>query len=101
MNPETYLFRIQTDPNTSPTATAFFGEKVTVGETTFKNDIARTVNWNLTDQDQSITLGNKTLTYAEVSAFVTAIAYQELEAAIAKEAAAALANEELNSQNNV
>jgi len=75
---ETYLFRIQTDPNASadPTGTAFFGEKTTVGEKVFRDDLATSVSWRLLD-DKTITVAGKTLTYSEVSAFVTAIAYQE------------------------
>ncbi len=75
---ETYLFRIQTDPNASadPVGTAFFGEKTTVGDKVFKDDLASSVSWRLLD-DKTVTVSGKTLTYAEVSAFVTAIAYQE------------------------
>ncbi len=75
---ETYLFRIQTDPNASadPVGTALFGEKTTVGEKVFKDDLATSVSWRLLD-NKTITVDGQTLTYAKVSAFVTAIAYQE------------------------
>ena len=79
---EQYLFRIQCDPNASndPTSTAFFGEKTTVGDKVFKDDLASSVSWRLL-ADTEVTVGELTLTYAQVSAFVTAIAYQEKAAA--------------------
>ena len=75
---ETYLFRIQTDPNASasPVSTAYFGEATTVNGIVFRNDLAQTVTWPL-QSDQTVTVSGTTLTYTQVSAFVTAIAYQE------------------------
>lgn len=74
---ETYLYRIQTDPNASanPTATAFFGERVTVDDQVFDKPIASQVSWELGSTD-TVTVGDRTLTYAEVSAFLVAIANQ-------------------------
>ncbi len=74
---ESYLYRIQCDPHASadPTATAFFGEKVTVEGQVFDKPIASQVSWPLSSED-TVTVGELTLTYAEVSAFVVAIAHQ-------------------------
>lgn len=76
---ETYLFRIQTDPNASanPIATAFFQTKTTVGGVEFVSPQMQTVSWPLNEEGKSVTVGGKTLTYAEVSAAVVAIAYAE------------------------
>lgn len=76
---ETYLYRIQTDPNESanPTATAFFRTKTTVGGVEFVSPQMQTVSWPLNDESKSVTVNGKTLTYAEVSAAVVAVAYAE------------------------
>lgn len=81
----TKLARIQTDPNSSddPLATAYFSQTTTVGEQTFE---ARwvSVSWKLKDTTKSVTVNGKTMLYAEVSQFVTAIADQEYAATLAK-----------------
>lgn len=76
---EEYLFRIQTDPNASadPISTAFFGKKTTVDGDVFKNDMAKSVSWRLLDTESAVTVDGVTLTYAQVSQFVTAVAYQQ------------------------
>jgi hypothetical protein len=74
---ESYLYRIQTDPSASadPVATAFFGERATVEGQVFDRPIASQVSWPLGSGD-TVTVGELTLTYAQVSAFVVAIAHQ-------------------------
>lgn len=77
-----YLFRIQTDPNASedPTATAIYGDRVTVNGVEFRNDLAAEVSWRLHDtKEVTFTAGGVTYTlpYYVVSAGVTAIADQE------------------------
>lgn len=76
---ETYLFRIQTDPNASasPVATAFFQTKTTVDGSEFISPQMQAVSWPLNEAGKSVTVAGKTLTYAEVSAAVVAIAYAE------------------------
>ena len=76
---EEYLFRIQTDPNSSadPVSTAFFGKRTTVDGDVFRNDMAKSVSWRLLNTEKSVTVDGVTLTYAQVSQFVTAIAYQQ------------------------
>lgn len=73
------LYRIQTDPNASadPIATAYFSEVTTVNGTTFCKELASQVSWRLLGTDKTTTIGGVTLTDAQVSAFVTAIAYRE------------------------
>ena len=74
--PETYLARIQTDPNSAnPVATAFFGQKTTINGIDYEAPWS-SVSWPLASQS-TITVNGVTLTYAEVSQFVVAIAYQE------------------------
>lgn len=72
---ETSLARIQTDP-ASGVASAFFEQKTTVDDQVFLSSWTQ-VSWSLTDEDKSVTVGNLTLTYAQVSAAVVAIAYAE------------------------
>ena len=74
---ETKLARIQTDPNASddPIAYAYFEQKTVVGDQTFVAPWV-SVSWRLKDT-KTVTLGGTTMSYAEVSAFVTAIAEQE------------------------
>jgi hypothetical protein len=77
------LQRIQTDPNSANgTATAFYEQKTVIGDQTFVAPWVP-VTWSLTS-DKTVTVGGQTLTYAQVSAFVTAIAEQEYAAAQAK-----------------
>lgn len=72
----TTLQRIQTDPQgDAPIATAFFDQKTVIGDQTFVAPWT-SVTWPLLS-DKTVTVGDTTLTYAQVSAFVTAIAYQE------------------------
>ena len=76
MNPITYLARIQTDPQgDNPTATAFFGSTTTIDGINYEAPWT-SVLWPL-NSPQTITVNGVTMTYAEVSAFVVAIAYQE------------------------
>ena len=79
---ETFLFRIQTDPNASasPTATAFFQTKTTVGGVDFISPQMQAVTWPLNESGKTVAVNGKTLTYAEVSAAVVAIAYAEKDA---------------------
>lgn len=70
------LQRIQTDPQgANATATAFYEQKTTIGEQTFVAPWV-SVSWSLTS-DKTVTVSGTTLTYAQVSQFVTAIADQE------------------------
>lgn len=71
---ETSLARIQTDP-ASGVALAFFEQKTTVGDQVFLSPWT-TVSWSLTDQANSVTVDGISLTYAQVSQAVVAIAYQ-------------------------
>ena len=74
--PTTFLARIQTDPQgDGPTATAFFGSTTVINNITYDAPWT-SVGWSL-GSDKPITVDGTTLTYAQVSAFVTAIAYQE------------------------
>ena len=74
--PETYLARIQTDPQgDNPIATAFFGSTTTINGIAYQAPWT-SVAWPLAS-NSTITVDGVTLTYAQVSAFVTAIAYQE------------------------
>ena len=73
---ETFLARIQTDPTgDNPTATAFFGSATTIDGVVYQAPWS-SVNWPL-DSQSTVTVDGITLTYAQVSALVTAIAYQE------------------------
>lgn len=73
---ETFLARIQTDPtNENPTATAFFGSATTIDGVVYQAPWT-SVAWPL-NATTTVTVDGTTLTYAQVSAFVTAIAYQE------------------------
>ena len=74
---ETFLYRIQTDPNASenPTATAFFQTKTTVEDEVFLGSL-KEVTWPLVS-DKTVTVGELTLPYSTVSALVTAIVHQE------------------------
>ena len=73
---DTFLARIQTDPQgPSPVATAFFGSATTIDGVVYQAPWTN-VQWSL-GSDQTVTVDSLTLTYAQVSAFVTAIAYQE------------------------
>jgi len=72
----TTLQRVQTDPQgDAPIATAFFEQKTTIDGQVFVAPWTQ-VTWPLRS-DKTITIGELTLTYAEVSAFVVAIAEQE------------------------
>jgi hypothetical protein len=72
----TTLQRIQTDPQgEAPIATAYFGKKTIIDGQTYVAPWTQ-VTWPLLS-DKTVTVGDLTLTYAQVSAFVTAIAYQE------------------------
>jgi hypothetical protein len=80
----TYLARIQTDPSQpNAQATAFFATTTTIAGQTFDAPW-QSVSWKLADTEKSVTVevdGQPLkLTYAQVSAFVVAIAYQEKEA---------------------
>jgi hypothetical protein len=72
----TTLQRIQTDPQgEAPIATAFFEKKTIIDGQTYVAPWTQ-VTWPL-KSDKTVTVGDLTLTYAQVSAAVTAIAYQE------------------------
>jgi hypothetical protein len=72
----TYLARIQTDPQgDNPQATAFFGQDTIVDGVTYSAPWTSVV-WPLVS-DKTVTVDGLTLTYTQVSAFVTAIANQE------------------------
>ena len=72
----TTLQRIQTDPQgEAPIATAFFEKKTIIDGQTYVAAWTQ-VTWPL-KSDKTVTVGDLTLTYAQVSAAVTAIAYQE------------------------
>jgi hypothetical protein len=72
----TTLQRIQTDPQgEAPIATAFFEKKTIIDGQTYIAPWTQ-VTWPLLS-DKTVTVGELTLTYAQVSAAVTAIAYQE------------------------
>jgi hypothetical protein len=72
----TTLQRIQTDPQgEAPIATAFFEKKTVIDGQTYVAPWTQ-VTWPLLS-DKTVTVGELTLTYAQVSAAVTAIAYQE------------------------
>lgn len=72
----TFLARIQTDPQgDAPVATAFFGSETTIDGVIYQAPWS-SVAWPL-NSDKTVTVDGTTLTYAQVSAFVTAIAYQE------------------------
>lgn len=81
----TKLARIQTDPNSSddPMAIAYYASTTTIGEQTFDAPWV-SVSWKLKDTTKSVTVNGKTMLYAEVSQFVTAIADQEYAASLAK-----------------
>jgi len=83
---QTSLVRIQCDP-ASGTATAFFEKQTTVDGTVFLGAWTP-VSWLLADTEQSVVVDGITLTYAQVSAAVTLIAYQAK--AVLDAAAAAL-----------
>lgn len=96
MNPTTttFLARIQTDPQgNNPTATAFFGKTVTVDGVSFEAPWSP-VSWQIKDSTKSVTVDGTTLTYEEVSKFITAIAYKEKADAEAAAAAAAASQTE-------
>jgi hypothetical protein len=72
----TTLQRIQTDPQgDNPIATAFFEKTTVIDEQKYVSPWTQ-VTWPLLS-DKTVTVGKLTLTYAQVSAAVTAIAYQE------------------------
>lgn len=72
----TTLQRIQTDPQgEAPFATAYFEQKTVIDGQTYVAPWTQ-VTWPLRS-DKTVTIGELTLTYAQVSAFVTAIAHQE------------------------
>ena len=72
----TTLQRIQTDPQgEAPIATAYFEKKTIIDGQTYVAPWTQ-VTWPL-KSDKTVTVGDLTLTYAQVSAAVTAIAYQE------------------------
>lgn len=80
------LVRIQTDP-ASGIAQAYFEKTVTIDGIAYRQPWQE-VSWAL-GADKSVTVGDKTLTYAEVFAAVQAIAQQErVAAAVALEAPA-------------
>lgn len=68
------LQRIQSDP-ASNTAQAFFEKKITVSGQTYAQPWT-SVQWDTTST-KTVTVSGKTMTYAEVSAFIVAIANQE------------------------
>jgi P pilus assembly chaperone PapD len=88
---ETKLARIQTDPNSGddPVATAYFSQTTTVGDQKFEAPWT-SVSWRLKDTEKTVTVGDLTLAYAQVSQFVTAIADKEHAAMLAAKAAAAI-----------
>jgi hypothetical protein len=72
----TTLQRIQTDPQgEAPIATAYFEKKTIIDGQTYVAPWTQ-VTWPLLS-DKTVTVGELTLTYAQVSAAVTAIAYRE------------------------
>lgn len=72
----TSLARIQTDPQAvNPVATAFFSKTIETDGAKFEAPWA-SVSWPLAS-DKTVVVGENTYTYAEVSAAVVAIAYQE------------------------
>jgi hypothetical protein len=72
----TTLQRIQTDPQgEAPIATAYFEKKTIIDGQTYVAPWTQ-VTWPL-KSDKTVTVSDLTLTYAQVSAAVTAIAYQE------------------------
>ena len=72
----TTLQRVQTDPQgEAPIATAYFEKKTIIDGQTYVAPWTQ-VTWPLLS-DKTVTVGELTLTYAQVSAFVTAIAHQE------------------------
>lgn len=72
----TALARVQTDPQgDNPVATAFFSKTTEIDGAKFEAPW-ESVSWPL-QSDKTVTVGELTLSYAEVSALVTAIAYQE------------------------
>jgi hypothetical protein len=72
----TTLQRIQTDPQgEAPIATAFFEQKTVIDGQVFVAPWTP-VSWPLRSE-KTVTVDGNTYTYAEVSAAVTAIAYQE------------------------
>jgi hypothetical protein len=72
----TTLQRIQTDPQgEAPIATAYFEKKTIIDGQTYVAPWTQ-VTWPLLSE-KTVTVGELTLTYAQVSAAVTAIAYQE------------------------
>ena len=78
----TTLQRVQTDPQgEAPIATAFFEKKTIIDGQTYVAPWTQ-VTWPL-KSDKTVTVGDLTYTYAEVSAAVTAIAYQEYAASVA------------------
>jgi hypothetical protein len=78
----TTLQRVQTDPQgEAPIATAYFEKKTIIDGQTYVAPWTQ-VTWPLLS-DKTVTVGELTLTYAQVSAAVTAIAYQENGAASA------------------
>lgn len=76
----TYLARVQTDPSTpNAQATAFFATTTEIAGQKFDAPW-QSVTWKLADTEKSVTVEGVTMTYAQVSAFVVAIAYAEKEA---------------------
>ena len=72
----TTLQRIQTDPQgEAPFATAYFEQKTVIDGQTYVAPWTQ-VTWPLRSE-KTVTLDELTLTYAQVSAFVVAIAEQE------------------------
>lgn len=72
---DTSLVRIQTDPQgANAVASAFFRNAVTVDGVTYESPWTQ-VSWPILSEE-TVTLGDLTLSYAQVSAFVTAVAYQ-------------------------
>jgi hypothetical protein len=72
------LARIQTDPNASasPIATAFFSKTTTIDGQTFEAPWT-SVSWPLAETGKSVIVDGITLTYAQVSQAVVAVAYAE------------------------
>ena len=74
----TSLQRIQTDPQgENPVAVAFFSKATQIGNDTFVAPTWDKVSWSLTSS-KKVSVNGVEYSYAEVSAAVTAIAYQEL-----------------------
>ena len=78
---DTSLARIQTDPvGDNPQATAFFNSTTTIDGVVYAAPWT-SASWPILATDKTVTVYGLTLTYAQVSALIVAIAYQEKAAA--------------------